>query len=338
MAAVPETSVSIRSRRLSAGESATVIVQRSHNRFNPLPPTVGGRIRPCRCCLSRSRAFQSAPADCRRENRCRPASRRAVQVSIRSRRLSAGEFAAASRCRAVDVSIRSRRLSAGECDRRLTRSASKITFQSAPADCRRENAQRPSRRRDRRSFQSAPADCRRENRCAALPGRGVLRFNPLPPTVGGRMLNVQFGFRPDDRFNPLPPTVGGRITSGSDDPADALVSIRSRRLSAGESAVWRWAAAACKFQSAPADCRRENHARAASGRRLTQQFQSAPADCRRENGRERATSSRCVSFNPLPPTVGGRIEPACRDEVQRFNPLPPTVGGRMTLIHSEPLR
>ena len=59
-------------------------------------------------------------------------------------------------------------------------------------------------------FQSAPADCRREK------GRGhrflttVYRFNPLPPTVGGRSAPTGYWYNAQS------------------------VSIRSRRLSAGE--------------------------------------------------------------------------------------------------------
>ena len=58
-------------------------------------------------------------------------------------------------------------------------------------------------------FQSAPAECRRENEGA----------RETPPV---------------DRFNPLPPTVGGRMASGLAN-GRTIVSIRSRRLSAGES-------------------------------------------------------------------------------------------------------
>ena len=155
--------VSIRSRRLSAGECHT------HCRIDP------------RC------RFQSAPADCRRENIraagrprwtsgfnplpptvggrifCPVSPRSALVVSIRSRRLSAGEFVERGHQRHPQaVSIRSRRLSAGESVTAIAGLA-EGTFQSAPADCRRENHRQDVRQDSLGVFQSAPADCRREN-------------------------------------------------------------------------------------------------------------------------------------------------------------------------------
>ena len=241
--------VSIRSRRLSAGEcdgpcrrvgmprfqSAPADCRRENalarsaatsDSFNPLPPTVGGRISttvtatiarfqsaPADCrrengspaAPSATGEFQSAPADCRRENQLRQESA-VSRVSIRSRRLSAGELFRLDEAPGLDVSIRSRRLSAGE-------------------------------------FATA---ARYGEHC----------FNPLPPTVGGRMLApadyalghfevsirsrrlsagefARIACQAPCGFNPLPPTVGGRITPSS-------------------------AAAGSAFQSAPADCRREN--------------------------------------------------------------------------------
>ena len=61
------------------------------------------------------------------------------------------------------------------------------------------------------------------------------------------------------------------------------VSIRSRRLSAGEGIDDKPELAVIVFQSAPADCRREK----GDERIFTRGellFQSAPADCRREKG------------------------------------------------------
>ena len=60
------------------------------------------------------------------------------------------------------VSIRSRRLSAGEA---VSGSGKLISA---------------------RTFQSAPADCRREKHFVQLCLCEVFGFNPLPPTVGGR--------------------------------------------------------------------------------------------------------------------------------------------------------
>ena len=83
-------------------------------------------------------------------------------------------------------------------------------FQSAPADCRRENAVANVFALLLSMFQSAPADCRREN-CPAWPSSRSFKS-----------------------FNPLPPTVGGRISQDSTCTLISIVSIRSRRLSAGE--------------------------------------------------------------------------------------------------------
>ena len=168
----------------SAGSSSITTSARC---FNPLPPTVGGRSVSGPVEVGTWR-FQSAPADV--GGRSPPAwpPRRFRRVSIRSRRLSAGEAARTAEYdlrvarfnplpptvggrrqhRALGhdartVSIRSRRLSAGEGW--ASPKASFISlFQSAPADCRREKATArrivPSPIR----FQSAPADCRREKR------------------------------------------------------------------------------------------------------------------------------------------------------------------------------
>ena len=118
-------------------------------------------------------------------------------------------MAAGWHVRHVTVSIRSRRLSAGEL-KHLRSLAHLPQFQSAPADCRRENAANGST--------NACADC----------------FNPLPPTVGGRISAAGMVTLAGDRFNPLPPTVGGRIPDASRSHDFHPVSIRSRRLSAGE--------------------------------------------------------------------------------------------------------
>ena len=222
-------------RRENANRSLPDFVER--NRFNPLPPTVGGRMRWIRLALTavlvsiRSRRLSAG------ESSVVEVPPGGERVSIRSRRLSAGE----SRLRTDlhdrrRVSIRSRRLSAGESMPSAAHTTG-FEFQSAPADCRRENASTGSRVARRHSFQSAPADCRRENdqACPRVYAT-VSSFNPLPPTVGGRM-------------------------------SIALASIR------------RWPL----FQSAPADCRREN-------------LWPVPA-----------TARRFAGFNPLPPTVGGRM-------------------------------
>ena len=240
-------------------------------------------------------------------------------------------------------------------------------FQSAPAECRRENAAcRPQcsvrrcrfnplpptvggrmpgrcRPKPRCMFQSAPADCRRENARATSGARGS-RFNPLPPTVGGRIASIGETGSADDvsirsrrmsagecpeplsprrvpsRFNPLPPTVGGRMRRAADRSRAGFnplppnvggrmachcpdrVSIRSRRLSAGECLAVRPVAEFVSIRS----------------RRMS----AGESGCRlRPHG---------VRFNPLPPTVGGRISGwSTRPLILGFNPLPPTVGGRM---------
>ena len=178
------------------------------------------------------------------------------------------------------VSIRSRRLSAGECSEILYK-ISKYKFQSAPADCRRENYVRP------------------------VLGTSIRGFNPLPPTVGGRMIEALRGQAHRDvsirsrrlsagescgavrsprsfRFNPLPPTVGGRMRTADPHGVPRNVSIRSRRLSAGE---WSHSHATCS------DAGSFNPLPPTVGGRMSgsvsgssaMQFQSAPADCRREN-------------------------------------------------------
>ena len=63
---------------------------------------------------------------------------------------------------------------------------------------------------------------------------------------------------------------------------------------------------------------------------MAEKFQSAPADCRREKSLADEEVVWLKSFNPLPPTVGGRSG-RDRSELRssdRFNPLPPSVGGR----------
>ncbi len=280
---------------------------RHRSRFNPLPPNVGGRMRsPQRYARSRH-VFQSAPAECRRENDGMPRSpARASRVSIRSRRMSAGECRpiAGSSPRA-HVSIRSRRLSAGEYQLAIdSMSPCSVSIRS-----RRLSAGEcctPARRRwhvhvSIRSRRLSAGECRDADRPAAL----VSSFNPLPPTVGGRMLGWTRCDRPAAGFNPLPPNVGGRMAALSSQRCSRNVSIRSRRLSAGECDVWRRSSRRpmrfnplpptvggrmrsprvpsrrSLFQSAPADCRRENRPTCIADR--TDAFQSAPADCRREN-------------------------------------------------------
>ena len=249
--------------------------------------------------------FQSAPADCRRRENSGTLNGLVSVVSIRSRRLSAGEPAHAGFAGVVGlVSIRSRRLSGG---RRSTaqdfqqpadvsirsrrswrekafnsrfRPASGV-FQSAPADCRREKADPRLFFFEWGVFQSAPADCRREK------GGVMATDDPTGSFQCSRRLSAggaaeAVRLPPDFRFNPL------------------------RRLSAGEGESGLLSPDLSKFQSAPADCRREKGLRA---------VQAAGGLSR---------------FNPLPPTVGGRslATSLLNRRVVRFNPLPPTVGGR----------
>ena len=108
-------------------------------------------------------------------------------------------------------------------------------------------------------FQSAPADGRRENYDWQATRFWIVCFNPLPPTVGGRIRRRFRRLGGRLRFNPLPPTVGGRI--------------RLRMSSSNPGLA---------FQSAPADGRREN-VMAAPIAPPPVTFQSAPADGRREN-------------------------------------------------------
>ena len=270
--------VSIRSRRLSAGEDSCRAGGRPGDRFNPLPPTVGGRrtirytspmankvsIRsrrlsageaslPARPALRAS--FQSAPADCRREKRA-PADSRP----------------GGNRFQSAPADCRREKWPAARCRNRCR------WFQSAPADCRREKAVTQMVQDPAQLFQSAPADCRREKRWPACPWTRRSGFNPLPPTVGGRR---------------------------SWDPPGNLgidVSIRSRRLSAGEGPVSQVTPVSRQpFQSAPADCRREKNVLTSNG----------------NYGVGVSIRSRRLSAGEGP-AAGG----------QRFNPLPPTVGGR----------
>ena len=133
----------------------------------------------------------------------------------------------------TDVSIRSRRLSAGEAAPRQ-RKLAHAWFQSAPADCRREKHYNPQCSSFPLWFQSAPADCRREKQSYVRKATRRKRFNPLPPTVGGR--------RPLETYFPALLSVSirsrrlsaGEGAAGPPGWAAGLVSIRSRRLSAGE--------------------------------------------------------------------------------------------------------
>ena len=128
------------------------------------------------------------------------------------------------------VSIRSRRnvggrmFGSGSLDR-----ACIIRFQSAPAAMSAGESSRWSNQRRSPSFNPLPPQCRREN----------LSRRPV-----GSVRHVG--------FNPLPPNVGGRITARSRVRSFPRVSIRSRRMSAGEYAAHREEVAALKFQSAPA--------------------------------------------------------------------------------------
>ena len=251
--------VSIRSRRLSAGECEA----RAEHRL-----AGGVSIRSRRLSAGESRAiaptslrpkFQSAPADCRRENPSNHAAGRGRNVSIRSRRLSAGEWppnvadltellafqSAPADCRRenvalrrkateqTDVSIRSRRLSAGECGTRRW-ITTKMQFQSAPADCRRENADERDLTWADSRFQSAPADCRREN--SASQHATILRWFQSAPADCRRENDARAG---GQGRKPVVSIRSRRLSAGESPrgpiqlPA-STVSIRSRRLSAGE--------------------------------------------------------------------------------------------------------
>ena len=197
--------VSIRSRRLSAGECLRPHVDsRARQRFNPLPPTVGGRIRRV-WSGSRRTPFQSAPADCRRENACG--------------------------CKSGPGGLRFNPLPptvGGRMD--AVRAYRPVGARFNPLPPTVGGRMSAARKPGDDAFQSAPADCRRENLAPAIVTMSP-RFNPLPPTVGGRMWPV--GRAVPGSFNPLPPTVGGRMSHGYV-ARGRLVSIRSRRLSAGE--------------------------------------------------------------------------------------------------------
>ena len=181
-------------------------------------------------------SFQSAPAECRREKHA-AAALKAGPLPFQSapaecRREKAP--ARSSRCR-VPVSIRSRRMSAGEAEIGGFIGCLEW-FQSAPAECRREKPKWASVVQQAQAFQSAPAECRREKHRAQAVRSSATCFNPLPPNVGGRR-----PFFSDVRhlFD---------------------VSIRSRRMSAGEGCHGRAPFTASMFQSAPAECRREKRA------------------------------------------------------------------------------
>ena len=252
-----------------------------------------------------------------------------IMVSIRSRRLSAGEDEVR---RTVVCLVEMFQSAPADCRREKTavRRAiqTPLTFQSAPADCRREKASDLSTAQLKSVFQSAPADCRREKAVRRPHAHRSRGFNPLPPTVGGRRLyqecerlqelvsirsrRLSAGedgprprFSPTRRFNPLPPTVGGRSRPQRRADVHGHVSIRSRRLSAGEEAGTDVKVAVTWFQSAPADCRREKPP-APAVMVKTPPFQSAPADCRREKLPDFVEALGDHRFNPLPPTVGGR--------------------------------
>ena len=180
-------------------------------------------------------------------------------------------------------------------------------FQSAPAECRRENAA-AMLQSCIATFQSAPAECRRENverrhRCLRC------RFNPLPPNVGGRIC-CRWLCNPHLRcFNPLPPNVGGRMPASRRPAADDAVSIRSRRMSAGEFAT------ADESRTLPGVSIRSR--RMSAGEYAprfreptvsSEMFQSAPAECRRENADAwiDAKAASQVSIRSRR-NVGGRI-------------------------------
>ena len=208
-----------------------------------------------------------------------------------------------------------------------------MVFQSAPADCRREKVAALTPVISDITFQSAPADCRREK-----PGNrpllsGHSGFNPLPPTVGGRRCSSALRRTLSRVSIRSRRPVGGRRLPVTVATVPSMVSIRSRRLSAGEvqqsvrplvRSKFQSAPADCRreklrpdqpiltpsmFQSAPADCRREKH-QLAYPLVPRHQFQSAPADCRREKPRAASARGRPTCFNPLPPTVGGRSQTA----------------------------
>ena len=151
--------ISIRSRRLSAGEYNANRVGGSVICFNPLPPTVGGRM----ACVAGT------------------ASR--LTVSIRSRRLSAGESDPAWSVRGPPC-FNPLPPTVGGRMQRATVQMNFQSFQSAPADCRRESGAARVRWWIAR-FQSAPADCRREN---ALPPR-----RRLPHVVSIRSRRLSAG-------------------------------------------------------------------------------------------------------------------------------------------------
>ena len=130
-------------------------------------------------------------------------------------------------------------------------------------------------------FQSAPADCRREKQVRVQGRSHELRFNPLPPTVGGRSRRPGDHCPGDHGFNPLPPTVGGRRFAVAIATIATLVSIRSRRLSAGE----------VGFQP---QCR------------TFQGVSIRPRRLSAGEGKDRGLQPSPDCFNPLPPTVGGR--------------------------------
>ena len=209
-------------------------------RFNPLPPTVGGRIRtPCGVSAGRLRfnplpptvggriataantppniLFQSAPADCRRENEV------ATAVATAQWGFNPLPPTVGGRITVADNIVFSFR------------------FQSAPADCRRENDNivcnlASNTRVSIRSRRLSAGEC--EGPC-----RGPCRDSV---SIRSRRLSAgESGCKrtstPARSFNPLPPTVGGRILDSQHERSGYVVSIRSRRLSAGESVhVWFW--------------------------------------------------------------------------------------------------
>ena len=222
-----------------------------------------------------------------------------MHVSIRSRRMSAGECRSTSATRAGSKCFNPLPPTVGGRIRAALQLPEVMWFQSAPADCRRENDSTLRRSIDAGQFQSAPAECRREN------GRSRRRTATSP-----------FQSAPADCRRENPGQRRTIVSAFQSAPADC----RRENARTGSSSL--------EFQSAPADCRRENWAATSAGgstvsirsRRLSagecravrmactiEQFQSAPADCRRENVGTLSDRGRGACFNPLPPTVGGRI-------------------------------
>ena len=137
----PKT-VSIRSRRMSAGESRVAHRRDCRSeRFNPLPPNVGGRM---------SKPWRSIKVLLARFNPLPP--------NVGGRIIP--PMGALPQC---------------SCFNPLPPNVGgRIRVTAKPG------AAAPA-------FQSAPAECRRENIEREYCDRNASRFNPLPPNVGGRM-------------------------------------------------------------------------------------------------------------------------------------------------------